>query len=427
MSPILEKVLLNFEVSSEILQNSEIEDIEFVSSNLELVTQAINDFLNSNDNISLREKVYLDNLLGYQMIKDLMKKKEELKLSFDTIDRFNSAFEKVINSDSLNEALINNELFYILFADYNTSTIGEWEKRLKQISDEVSKIHNNERSIGKLYGHIYKLNSDNEIIIIGDIHGDIYSLWQIFTKEKLYDLDKKQVIFLGDYIDRGNFQLSTLFLPLLLKKLYMDNIFLLKGNHENFIKESDGNYRANVSGDNDLFLKFWSNYISEKCMANIIKTLNDLPVLIELNSIIGIVHGGLPRPTNEDRYDDINSLFDLDTEERNYEMIWNRPVDKDIAVIITEESDFETSLPHFNNFIERLGWKFMVRGHCIDINGYKLFYNKRMATVFSSGSFMSYSGYQDYRPIYSIIRDNVFYIKKVYGNEIVETIDIKEL
>jgi hypothetical protein len=40
---------------------------------------------------------------------------------------------------------------------------------------------------------------------------------------------------------------------------------------------------------------------------------------------------------------------------------------------------------------------------------------------------MAYSGYQGYRPVYANIKNNVFYIKKVYGDEVLETIDIEEI
>lgn len=436
MSPLLKQVVTHYqntllepnpEFEKLLNSNDELGDTELFIDYKDVITESIKHYFNTETKILLRERVYLENLLGYSFIHDLEKKKKLLDESPFDIDEFKSAFDRINNSNNLDYDLVNNELFYILFSNYSILNIKEWEKQLEQISLEVQKIHSNERENETLKGHIYKIYSDDEIIVIGDIHGDIFSLWQILISEGLFNLKNKKVVFLGDYIDRGNYQLSTLFLPLFLKKHFPYKVYLLKGNHENFILDEGGGYKPNVSGDVDLFLKFWSNYLSKECLDSIVSVLNDLPVLIQFNDIIGIVHGGLPRPTNGERYDEINSLFDLDSEERNYEMIWNRPVDKEIAVIITGDSDFETSLPHFNNFTEKLGWKFMIRGHCIDLKGYKLFYNNRMVTIFSSGSFMAYSGYQNCRPVYATIKDNVFYINKVFGNEVLETIDIEEL
>jgi len=436
MSPLLKEVLTHYqnslsefnpELESLFNSNDDIADTDLLIFYEELITNSIKHYFKAETKLLLRERIYLENLLDFSIIKGFLNQKKSIDEKPTNIEEFKSALDKINNSTNLNYDLASNELFYILFSNYNKSTINEWDKQLLDLSNKVFQIHKNERDNNILKGHIYSFNSEEEIIVIGDLHGDIFSLWQIFIAQKLYDLVNRKLIFLGDYIDRGTYQLSTLYLPLLLKKIYPNNVFLLKGNHENFTLDENGMYKANVSGDNDLFINFWKNYLSQYCIDNIVSLLNDLPILIQFNEKIGIVHGGLPRPTNGDRYDEINSLYDLDTEERNYEMIWNRPVDKEIAVMITGDSDFETSLPHFNNFIERLGWKFMIRGHCVDLKGYKLFYDNRMATIFSSGSFMAYSGYQGYRPVYANIKDNVFYIKKVYGDEVLETIDIEEI
>jgi len=74
----------------------------------------------------------------------------------------------------------------------------------------------------------------NKIIAIGDIHGELYKLYNLFDKLSINKNDT--LVFLGDYIDRGEHSKGVVDYLLKLSKEY--NCIFLKGNHESFFLES---------------------------------------------------------------------------------------------------------------------------------------------------------------------------------------------
>jgi serine/threonine protein phosphatase 1 len=74
----------------------------------------------------------------------------------------------------------------------------------------------------------------SKIIAIGDIHGELYKLHNLFDKLSINKSDT--LVFLGDYIDRGEHSKDVIDHLLKLSKDY--NCVFLKGNHESFFHES---------------------------------------------------------------------------------------------------------------------------------------------------------------------------------------------
>lgn len=74
------------------------------------------------------------------------------------------------------------------------------------------------------------------IKIFGDIHGQYPDLMRLFAEfgapSHTGDLDLVDYLFLGDFVDRGAYQLETICLVLALKIEHPDRVFLIRGNHE---------------------------------------------------------------------------------------------------------------------------------------------------------------------------------------------------
>lgn len=76
--------------------------------------------------------------------------------------------------------------------------------------------------------------------IFGDIHGQYSDLMRFFdlfgspcdADGQEGDIDRFDYVFLGDYVDRGSHSLETICLLLALKIKYPNQVYLLRGNHE---------------------------------------------------------------------------------------------------------------------------------------------------------------------------------------------------
>ena len=73
------------------------------------------------------------------------------------------------------------------------------------------------------------------ILAVGDIHGSYDKLIRLMEKVEL-DPEKDVLIFLGDYIDRGNQSKEVVNYLIELKKQFLSAVFLL-GNHEQMLLE----------------------------------------------------------------------------------------------------------------------------------------------------------------------------------------------
>lgn len=154
--------------------------------------------------------------------------------------------------------------------------------------------------------------------VFGDVHGQYFDLLELI-KQAGAPTNTKQ-LWLGDYVDRGNFGCEVVLLLAAAKVKWPKSVFLLRGNHEsrsqthahNFEKECIGKYGIAAY---DAFMELFDN----------------LPLAAVVNSAHGrffCVHGGLSPM--------IRSPLDLDRLERFEEpplygptcdLLWSDPLD----------------------------------------------------------------------------------------------------
>jgi diadenosine tetraphosphatase ApaH/serine/threonine PP2A family protein phosphatase len=112
-------------------------------------------------------------------------------------------------------------------------------KAFVEIVDDATELLLSEDGIvgnREVTGRLVTMNHEGSSIVIGDIHGDLESLVEILSQSDCLNRMKKNrdfnLIFLGDYGDRGVHSVEVYYVVLTLKVLYPEQTLLMRGNHE---------------------------------------------------------------------------------------------------------------------------------------------------------------------------------------------------
>lgn len=279
------------------------------------------------------------------------------------------------------------------------------EDLLINLCEEAKNIFENESNI---------LDIDGDTIIVGDIHGSLHDLIRILN---YIESDHSKVLFIGDYVDRGNFSLECITILFSLKVLHPESFYLIRGNHEfdgicseyGFKKEIL-NFHNPVHDDNQMtdskshkeenaIDKYFANHINincykytEKLYNAFIEAFSYLPISAIINNTTICIHGGLSPHLS--KVSDIQKniqrpINDFKESEFLGDLLWSDP-SHDLSHQYHENPRGYGKL--FNgvtvsNFLKNNNLKRLVRGHECVINGTHIIFNDKCITVFSSSSY----------------------------------------
>ena len=112
-------------------------------------------------------------------------------------------------------------------------------KEFVELANEVRELLAQEKGrIGELevIGRLVKLPREGEMLVVGDIHGDVKSLYHILRDSRFLaragEGEPVYAVFLGDYADRGIRGPEVYYIVLRMKWEFPDRVVLLRGNHE---------------------------------------------------------------------------------------------------------------------------------------------------------------------------------------------------
>lgn len=266
----------------------------------------------------------------------------------------------------------------------------DFDESRKLICDATA-VHNDQKlqgffsNVGMASGDYLNFQIPQDLVVVGDIHGDIVSLEKILNRfdwKSFLESEESLLIFLGDYVDRGQYSLEVILCLCKLKCLFPKNVFLLRGNHEAF-------HYFPFSGFNlptELRSKY-GNKGDDLYFENIIPLFDSLYGFCEIESFALLLHGGLPAIDNYNFFDNYRfHLSDLSTRKDLFEeILWNDP--RELA-----ENNWEYSnrgvgkyfgMNITNLWLEQTHCKNVIRGH-EPCKGYKTNHEGKITTIFSS-------------------------------------------
>lgn len=252
----------------------------------------------------------------------------------------------------------------------------DYRNILKELKNQLEFEHNlrNKKPV------ITAQNID-KIVFFGDIHGDFYTFYQLSKKIELINLLKNNwhIVFLGDYIDRGEHQLETLALIALLKTEYPSKIITLRGNHE----PVDNNLVPHPHDYLDHLIDRFGETNGLELYELSRELFKYMPLALYINKKILAVHGG-PPITRIKKYVNPSDILSIEKDlEAIEDILWSDPVENNIEYINSYRGAgklWGTLIT--NQTLKKLNIKLIVRGH-EPVNGYRFNHNYSVVTVFT--------------------------------------------
>jgi serine/threonine-protein phosphatase PP1 catalytic subunit len=222
------------------------------------------------------------------------------------------------------------------------------------------------------------LELTSPITICGDLHGQFSDLVKIFDPPMTPDLT--DYLFLGDYVDRGPFSLDTISLLFAYKVKYLNNFFLLKGNHECPTVNSQYGFLdecAHAFPDSPIWAKF------NDCFAW-------MPIAARIDGRIFCVHGGIARGLRD--VDQLKTILRPDEGDTRLvcDLLWSDPDPRiDNWAPNARGSGWAFGPMAADRFLRRNGLDLVVRAHESVPGGYEFPYGPEtpVVTVFSASRY----------------------------------------
>lgn len=218
--------------------------------------------------------------------------------------------------------------------------------------------------------------------IVGDIHGNIFDLIRIF----IYALcpPASRFLFLGDYVDRGEYSLEVVALLFALSIRYPDHVFLLRGNHEFERVNTIYGFKSEVEeqlGDMTVYKALNESF-------------NYLSIVGRVGKGIFAVHGGIsPQITS---FRQITSIKKPITVYENHvcaDLLWSDPTTDTKDYLRSQRGNGMTfGTNAVRDFAKSFGVNHIIRAHQCVIHGVEKFANGVLYTVFSCSNYAESSG-----------------------------------
>lgn len=245
--------------------------------------------------------------------------------------------------------------------------------------------------------------------VLGDIHGNFHDL---LSFEKVLwrlgpTLTPANIIFLGDYVDRGQYGVEVIAYLFSQKVLAPTKFHLLRGNHELRAVQKMFHFHSQC-------LALFNETLGEEVWEAINEAFDVMPLSALIDDKILCVHGGIfPADLGGGHIESINKIPSplRDPEKESplaWEILWNDPAHEngqgangDLAMALKSNNGFAFnsrrgtahifSYGALQAFLERNKLSHVIRAHEVQQAGFQLHQQGRLLTVFSSSQYCGYT------------------------------------
>ena len=243
---------------------------------------------------------------------------------------------------------------------------------------------------GEYFGEELEVIDPSGIVLFhGDIHGDVDTLYALWDRVGLDDvIDKYKLVFLGDYVDRGENQLEALILVLALKAYRPDEVVVLRGNHEPppWLPPYPHDFP-------DVLAARCGPREGREAYSKALELFEKMPLIASVGDVVAF-HGGPPASKVLEGCEGEDCLRDLDRKAIE-EVLWSDP-DELVSGTLCSWEDPPEKCVSMNprgagllwgagltrEFLERVGHKYLVRGHT-SVDGFAISHNNKVFTLFT--------------------------------------------
>ena len=229
-------------------------------------------------------------------------------------------------------------------------------------------------------GKLAKVIPAGEVIIVGDLHGDITSLQHILEETGFLGklkTDYYLLIFLGDYGDRGEQSPEVYYIIMKLKSMFPEHILLMRGNHEGPLDLLALPHDLPIHLKNKFGNRGSEIYDKLRTLFNYFYT----GVIIPERYIL--LHGGVPSKARS--INDIAYAHEMHPREPHLEeILWNDPLNNLKGTIASPRGAGKLFGQDITDkFLKMLNVDVLIRGHQSCPDGYKTDHNQKVLTLFS--------------------------------------------
>jgi len=229
---------------------------------------------------------------------------------------------------------------------------------LEDLFEKVSRILEKESLL-------IHLPSKGSVVFVGDTHGDLDA-----TKQVVHQYLKKpyRIVFLGDYVDRGDCSEENINYLLHMKLEHPDEIFLLAGNHEGYmVKEL---YPAN----------FWDS-LSRKEREIYGLLFAKFPLSATSQNGILALHGALPE------FKSLEEMSQIEWGDGQWDrIVWGDFVERGVEILGDLWGRPQFGESYFSRLMDRYQKRILIRSH--QPHAPQLMFKKRCITIFTSHAYL---------------------------------------